>query len=148
MISCIVEYQIDPSKLAQFEEYAKKWIEALTRLGGIHHGYFLPSEGASDRALCIFSFESLAAYEAYRQKAATDPECLRILAQEKHDHDQALRPVVLPATVAHHDAVDHVAIGEALDARFRRRPLDCGLRTNAPFNKCGCIKVVRQPCLK
>lgn len=34
--------------------------------GGRHHGYFLPAEGASDKALALFSFESLAAYERYR----------------------------------------------------------------------------------
>ncbi|MCW2910222.1 MAG: family containing protein, partial [Actinomycetia bacterium] len=44
------------------------------RHGGIHHGYFLPAEGASDRALALFSFPSLAAYEEYRALFGTDPE--------------------------------------------------------------------------
>lgn len=42
--------------------------------GGIHHGYFLPSEGASDRAIALFSFESVAAYETYRHRFDTDPD--------------------------------------------------------------------------
>ena len=42
----------------------------VPRFGGIHHGYFLPSEGASDVALAMFSFPSLAAYEQYRKDAA------------------------------------------------------------------------------
>ena len=45
-------------------------------MGGQHHGYFLPSEGASNVAYCLFSFESLAAYEQYRQQAAGDSDCM------------------------------------------------------------------------
>jgi large conductance mechanosensitive channel protein len=42
--------------------------------GGQHHGYFLPAEGASDRALALFSFPSLARYESYRELFGVDPE--------------------------------------------------------------------------
>src|SRR5260370_39319927 len=38
-------------------------MEWVTLHGGTHHGYFLPAEGASDNALALFSFHSLAAYE-------------------------------------------------------------------------------------
>ncbi|WP_280429962.1 NIPSNAP family protein [Nocardia brasiliensis] len=41
-------------------------MELVERHGGTHHGYFLPAEGASDKALALFSFSSLAAYEEYR----------------------------------------------------------------------------------
>lgn len=41
---------------------------------GRHHGYFLPAEGASDQALALFSFESLASYERYRALFGVDPE--------------------------------------------------------------------------
>ena len=44
--------------------------------GGQHHGYFLPSEGASDQALALFSFPSLAAYETYRSRFGDDPAFL------------------------------------------------------------------------
>ena len=37
-------------------------------------GYFLPGEGASDRALALFSFPSLADYETYRSRFGVDPE--------------------------------------------------------------------------
>ena len=40
----------------------------------LHHGYFLPAEGASDQAEALFSFESLAAYERYRARFDNDPE--------------------------------------------------------------------------
>ena len=34
----------------------------------------VPAEGASDRALALFSFPSLAAYETYRSRFGVDPE--------------------------------------------------------------------------
>jgi hypothetical protein len=74
MITCVVEYVIDPAKIEQFEQFAERWIELVNRHGGTHHGYFLPSEGASDKALALFSFPSLAAYEEYRQLFGVDPD--------------------------------------------------------------------------
>lgn len=74
MISCVLDYEIDPRKIAAFERFAKAWIYLVNKHGGRHHGYFLPSEGASDRAIALFSFESLAAYERYRTLFGVDPE--------------------------------------------------------------------------
>lgn len=70
MITCYLKYVIDPYKLKEFEHYAKLWIPLVDRLGGKHHGYFMPHEGANNIALALFSFPSLAAYEAYREKMA------------------------------------------------------------------------------
>jgi hypothetical protein len=67
MITCVVTYQIDPAQIVAFERFAKVWTGLVRKHGGRHHGYFLPAEGASDRALALFSFESLAAYEEYRR---------------------------------------------------------------------------------
>lgn len=78
MITCVVDYVIDPKKIEAFEIFAKRWIELVERHGGRHHGYFLPSEGASDRALCLFSFPSLAAYEQYRTLFGVDPDFIAI----------------------------------------------------------------------
>jgi NIPSNAP len=75
MITCHVKYIIDPYKLREFEHYAKLWIPLVESLGGKHHGYFLPSEGANNVALCLFSFPSLAAYEAYRTASKEDSGC-------------------------------------------------------------------------
>jgi hypothetical protein len=75
MITCHIRYTVDPYKLKEFEHYAKLWIPLIQRLGGIHHGYFLPAEGANDIALCLFSFPSLAAYETYRIQSRSDPGC-------------------------------------------------------------------------
>lgn len=75
MITCSLRYEIDPYKFNEFEHYAALWIPLVNRLGGKHHGYFLPHEGANDIALALFSFPSLAAYEAYREAMAADAEC-------------------------------------------------------------------------
>jgi len=75
MITCSLRYEIDPYKLKEFEHYAALWIPLVNRLGGNHHGYFLPHEGANDIALALFSYPSLAAYEAYREAMAADAEC-------------------------------------------------------------------------
>ncbi|OKK14328.1 NIPSNAP family containing protein [Streptomyces sp. CB00455] len=74
MITCVVEYVIDPVKIEAFERFGSRWMELVDRHGGQHHGYFLPSEGASDRALALFSFPSLAAYEEYRTLFGSDPD--------------------------------------------------------------------------
>jgi NIPSNAP protein len=75
MITCSLTYKIDPDQVAAFETYAKVWIHLVNRMGGIHHGYWLPHEGANDVAYAHFSFPSLAAYEIYRSEAAVDADC-------------------------------------------------------------------------
>lgn len=74
MITCVVEYVIDPAKIDYFELFALRWMELVDLHGGSHHGYFLPAEGASDKALALFSFPSLAAYEQYRALFGKDPD--------------------------------------------------------------------------
>ncbi|PQJ59943.1 NIPSNAP family protein [Vibrio chagasii] len=77
MITCYVRYVIDPKKIKEFENYAKMWIPLVAKFGGQHNGYFLPSEGANNIAMALFSFDSLAAYEEYRTLSLNDPECIR-----------------------------------------------------------------------
>ncbi|MCP2340969.1 NIPSNAP family protein [Actinomadura rupiterrae] len=74
MITCVVDYQIDPNKIDDFERFAQAWMELVERHGGVHHGYFLPAEGVSDEARALFSFDSLASYERYRARFGTDPD--------------------------------------------------------------------------
>jgi uncharacterized protein (DUF1330 family) len=74
VITCVVDYTIDPSRIEAFERFAQAWMRLVARHGGRHHGYFLPAEGASDKALALFSFESLAAYEQYRARFGHDPD--------------------------------------------------------------------------
>ncbi len=74
MITCVLHYTIDPEKIAAFETFARRWMELVDEHGGTHHGYFLPAEGASDLALALFSFPSLAAYEQYRKLFGQHPD--------------------------------------------------------------------------
>jgi hypothetical protein len=76
-VTAHIKYVIDPQKIDAFEHYGKRWIELVHRFGGLHHGYFLPSEGANNIAYAMFSFPSLADYERYRGQAAQDPDCQR-----------------------------------------------------------------------
>jgi hypothetical protein len=76
MITVHLRYEIDADKLSEFADYGQRWIKLVNRLGGTHHGYFLPSEGDSDEAFALFTFPSLATYEQYREAAVSDPECI------------------------------------------------------------------------
>lgn len=76
MVTCFLKYTIDPYKAEEFEAYAKMWIPLVQKFGGTHQGYFLPSEGANNIALALFTFPSLATYEKYRTDSMLDPECI------------------------------------------------------------------------
>jgi hypothetical protein len=73
-ITVFIRYQIDPFKRAQFEAYAKRWLAIIPKCGGELVGYFMPHEGTNNVAYGLISFESLAAYEAYRAKLRGDAE--------------------------------------------------------------------------
>lgn len=73
-ITLFIRYQIDPFKLDAFAKYADGWAKVIPRCGGDLIGYFLPHEGTNDIAFALVSFQSLAAYELYRQRLREDPE--------------------------------------------------------------------------
>ncbi|GGE24076.1 NIPSNAP family protein [Primorskyibacter flagellatus] len=73
MLTCVIRYDIDPTKRAQFEHYARTWGECIPRNGADLLGYFSPREGSSTLAYGIYNVDSLAAYEAYRARLAADP---------------------------------------------------------------------------
>jgi NIPSNAP len=75
VVSIFIRYVIDPAKTAEFEHYGKLWIPLVEQFGGKHHGYFMPSEGANNIALAMFTFESFAAYEKYREDSFKDTAC-------------------------------------------------------------------------
>ena len=79
MITCFLKYVIDPYQIEAFEEYGRTWIDLVNDMGGTHHGYLLPHEGANNIAYASFSFESMAAYEAYRNKIADREDCQKVL---------------------------------------------------------------------
>jgi hypothetical protein len=79
-ITCLIRYQIDPTKRDEFRRYAEAWTQIIPRCGGDLLGYFLPHEGTNDIAWALISFRSLADYEAYRARLRADPESLENLA--------------------------------------------------------------------
>lgn len=79
MITCFVKYIIDPNQVAAFEKYGKHWIDLVNEMGGIHHGYLLPHEGANNVGYASFSFRSLAEYEEYRVELVMSERCQKVL---------------------------------------------------------------------
>jgi hypothetical protein len=75
-ITCIIRYQIDPFQREAFRQYAANWGRIIPRNGGHLIGYFLPHEGTNDVAWGLIAFESLAAYELYRERLRADPEAV------------------------------------------------------------------------
>jgi hypothetical protein len=73
-ITCFIRYEIDPFKREDFKAYADAWASIIPRCGGNLLGYFLPHEGTDHIAFGLISFDSLAAYEAYRARLKADPE--------------------------------------------------------------------------
>ena len=73
-ITVFIRYQLDPFKRDAFEGYAKRWLEIIPRCGGDLVGYWMPHEGTNNIAQALISFDSLAAYEAYRARLRVDEE--------------------------------------------------------------------------
>jgi hypothetical protein len=73
-ITCFIRYQIDPAQREEFRKYAENWGRIIPRCGGRLLGYFLPHEGTNDIAWGLIAFDSLASYEAYRERLFVDPE--------------------------------------------------------------------------
>jgi NIPSNAP len=74
VITCCIQYTLDPRKIREFEEYATRWPTIISRCGGDLVGYYLPKEGANNFALALIDFGSLAEYEIYRARLAGDDE--------------------------------------------------------------------------
>ncbi len=73
-VTVFIRYQIDPFKRALFEQYSKRWLSIIPRCGGDLIGYFMPHEGTNNIGFALISFETLAAYEAYRARLRGDAE--------------------------------------------------------------------------
>jgi hypothetical protein len=74
VITVFIRYQLDPFKRDAFEAYAKRRREIIPRCGGDLVGYWMPHEGTNNIAFALISFESLAAYEAYRARLRADAQ--------------------------------------------------------------------------
>ena len=71
-ITVFIRYQLDPFKRDAFEAYAKRWLDIIPACGGDLVGYWMPHEGTNNIAYGLISFDSLAAYEAYRARLRAD----------------------------------------------------------------------------
>ncbi len=74
MITCFIRYEIEPSNAAAFAQYSRNWGRIIPRCGVDLIGYFAPHEGSATTAYGVYNVESLAAYEAYRERLREDGE--------------------------------------------------------------------------
>ena len=86
MLTCIIRYEIEPTKKNEFIQYARNWGQAIPRCGADLIGYFAPHEGSSTLAYGIYTIPSLADYEAYRARLPADP-----LGRENYEFAQRER---------------------------------------------------------
>jgi hypothetical protein len=100
-ITVFIRYQIDPFKRDAFEAYARNWLRLIPTCGGELVGYWMPHEGTNNIAFGLISFDSLAAYEAYRARLRADPDCAanfrvaeeqRFIAAEERTFLRPVRP--------------------------------------------------------
>jgi NIPSNAP len=73
-ITVFIRYEIDPFQKEAFRQYAENWGRIIPRCGGHLVGYYLPDEGTNYEAWGLISFDSLAAYEAYRTRLRADAQ--------------------------------------------------------------------------
>lgn len=83
MITCCIQYTLDPRQVEAFADYARRWPPVIERCGGDLVGYYLPKEGANNFALALIDFGSLADYEIYRRRLAEDPEAQANVARAR-----------------------------------------------------------------
>ena len=75
MITLHLRYTIDPNKLSDSRAYVEAEMKPISESGGSIVGYYLPTDfaGATNEAIGIIDFPSLAEYEIYRAKLAAHP---------------------------------------------------------------------------
>jgi len=72
-ITCVIRYQIEPTKQAEFAQYARTWGQCIPECGAELVGYFGPHEGSATTAYGIYHLPNLAHYEAYRARLREHP---------------------------------------------------------------------------
>jgi hypothetical protein len=73
-VTVFIRYRLDPFQRDAFEEYARRWLTIIPKCGGDVVGYWMPHEGTDNIACGLISFDSLAAYEAYRRGSRPIPK--------------------------------------------------------------------------
>jgi hypothetical protein len=82
MLTLCIRYKFNPDKIAGIRDYFENEQRVIERSGGKIVGYFLPTDfaGPTDEAIGLIDIPSMAAYEAYREALAGDPEHKRNVA--------------------------------------------------------------------
>jgi hypothetical protein len=109
-IACFIRYEIDPFQREAFRNYSENWGRIIPKFGGHLIGYFLPHEGTNNVAWSLLGFDTLAAYESYRNRVRADPDgranfemaqsCKFILREERTFVEIVEGTVGLPAASA------------------------------------------------
>lgn len=106
MFTCIIQYEVEPTKHEEFKEYAVVWIRLIEKYGGKHHGYFRPPSadeetllpdssfsfpglgrsGPPNKGFALFSFDNKSEYELYKEEVSKDEDC--IIATSKFNHSK------------------------------------------------------------
>jgi hypothetical protein len=75
LITLFLRYTIDPNKLSDIAKYSADEQIPIRESGGKILGYFMPTDfaGATNEAIGLIDFPSLAEYEIYRAKLAAHP---------------------------------------------------------------------------
>jgi hypothetical protein len=75
LITLFLRYTIDPNKLSDIAKYSADEQVPIRECGGKILGYFLPTDfaGATNEAIGLIDFPSLAEYEIYRAKLTDNP---------------------------------------------------------------------------
>jgi NIPSNAP len=75
LITLFLRYTIDPNKLPDIAKYSADEQIPIRESGGKILGYFMPTDfaGATNEAIGLIDFPSLAEYEIYRAKLAAHP---------------------------------------------------------------------------
>jgi hypothetical protein len=75
LITLFLRYTINPNKLSDIAKYAAYEQIPIRESGGKILGYFMPTDfaGATNEAIGLIDFPSLAEYEIYRAKLAAHP---------------------------------------------------------------------------
>src|SRR6476646_878169 len=142
MITCYLRYQVRPDKLAEFEAYGAMWLDLMPRFGGIHHGYFLPSEGESDIALehgSRMTPPSRSVTPERRSEDGGDTALRPQLLSEFVGQQQARKnlAVFIEAARKRNEALDHVlfvdppGLGKTTLAQIMARELGVGFRATS-----------------
>ena len=107
VITCCIQYTLDPHQTEAFADYARRWPPIIERCGGDLIGYWLPKEGANNFAVAMIEFESLAAYEVYRRKLPRQRGATQCRGRSAGARDPGREPLVPAATRSRRRSEDH-----------------------------------------